>query len=73
VRKTFGCVLRRGLAKALAQFGKIQQQPQITRGLVGGVARHNAEYFAPGFDPDHKNNYPLAEAALRELGLAIAS
>ncbi|MFO1480906.1 MAG: metal-dependent hydrolase [Turneriella sp.] len=51
----------------------LPQLPQIARGLVTGVIRHNAEYFMPGFDPDTKNNYPRAEAALRELGLAIAS
>lgn len=54
------------LAKDLSRL------PQITRGYVSCVERHNAVYFAPGFDPDHKNNYPLAEAALRALGFAIA-
>ncbi|GAB4442641.1 MAG: hypothetical protein OHK0011_25060 [Turneriella sp.] len=58
---------RRRLIKDLPQL------PQIARGFVNGVIRHNAEYFMPGFNPDTKNNYPWAEAALRELGLAIAS
>jgi predicted metal-dependent hydrolase len=51
----------------------LPQLLQITRGLVEGIARHNAEYFTPGFTPDHKNNYSQAEAPLRELGLTIAS
>lgn len=51
----------------------LPELPQISRGLVTGVIRHNAEYFAPGFHPDTKDNYSLAEAKLHELGLAIAS
>jgi hypothetical protein len=67
----------RGVFTRRATFSEyskyLPRLPQITRGLVEGIARHNAEYFTPGFTPDHKNNYSHAEAPLRELGVTIAS
>ncbi|MFO1472379.1 MAG: metal-dependent hydrolase [Turneriella sp.] len=47
--------------------------PQISGDLLPALIRHNAEYFTPGFDPDHKDNYHLAENKLKELGMALAS
>lgn len=47
--------------------------PHISGDLLPALIRHNAEYFTPGFDPDHKDNYHLAENKLKELGMALAS
>ncbi|MFO1525114.1 MAG: metal-dependent hydrolase [Turneriella sp.] len=47
--------------------------PQISGDLLPALVQHNLEYFTPGFDPDHKNNYHLAESKLKELGMALAS
>lgn len=47
--------------------------PQITGDLLPALVRHNAEYCTPGFDPDQKDNYHLAENKLKELGMALAS
>jgi uncharacterized protein len=47
--------------------------PQISGDLLPALIRHNIEYFTPGFHPDAKDNYGLAESKLNELGLKIAS
>lgn len=47
--------------------------PQISGDLLPALIRHNAEYFTPGFHPDTKDNYYMAEAKLKELGMQIAS
>lgn len=44
--------------------------PQISGELPFAIIRHNAEYFTPGFHPDAKDNYYMAEAKLKELALA---
>lgn len=47
--------------------------PEISSGLFAALIRHNTEYFTPGFHPDAKDNYYLAEEKLKELGIPLAS
>src|SRR5262249_15350586 len=58
------------LAKVLEDLRTL---PEISGGILPALIRHNAEYFTPGFHPDAKDNYYMAENKLRELGMRQAS